>query len=101
MEQEADYFTQKRIEMMVEMSSKKVIAEVQLLRNMVMQLEQELVDLRQKVNTRPAPVQQTIQPVQQAQVKAERKPSQDAPRYGDYTSADVSIEKMFNFSGKK
>lgn len=99
-----DYFTQKRIEVMVEMASKKVISEVQLLRKMVMQLEQELVDLRQKVNTRP--VQQTIQaPVEQQSLQqsrpVERKPTKDAPRYGDYTSEDVSIEKMFNFSGKK
>ncbi|MBI4153016.1 hypothetical protein HY497_00705 [Candidatus Woesearchaeota archaeon] len=98
-----DYFTQKRIEMMVEIASKKVVSEVQLLRKMVMQLEQELVELRQKMNSRPVqqPIQQPVQPPVQQQIKTERKPSQDAPRYGDYTSEDVSIEKMFNFSGKK
>lgn len=99
-----DYFTQKRIEVMVEMASKKVVSEVQLLRKMVMQLEQELVELRQKVNTRPVqqPIQPSVEQQPQQQLKrVERKPSQDAPRYGDYTSEDVSIEKMFNFSGKK
>ena len=97
-----DYFTQKRIEMMVDLASKKVVSEVQLLRKMVMQLEQELVDLRQKVSIRPVqqPVQQAAQQPVQQQIKTERKPSQDAPRYGDYTSADVSIEKVFNYSGK-
>jgi uncharacterized protein YydD (DUF2326 family) len=90
MEQQGqDLFTQKRIELMMDVANKKVLAEVQLLRKMVTQLEQELVELRKKISDRPQLAQ------------TDNKPSQDAPRYGDYTSEDVSVEKMFNFSGKK
>ena len=103
-----DLFVQKRIELMIEVAGKKTQSEIQLLRKMVLQLEQELVELRKQIHTQPAQMQMRSEPIappaqqplrQQSQVKGET--SQMAPRYGKYTSEDVSIEKFFNFSGKK
>ena len=110
---QSDLFVQKRIELMIEVAGKKTQSEVQLLRKMVLQLEQELVELRKQIHTpqpmmsmpRPEPLQvqqaaSVQQPLrQQGQVRGETQ--QLAPRYGKYTSEDVSIEKFFNFSGKK
>ena len=107
-----DLFMQKRIELMIDMAGKKMQSEMQLLRKMVLQLEQELVELRKQIHTQaqvvhmqqapqskpePQPEQQQLR--QQGQVRSET--TQSAPRYGKYTSNDVSIEKLFNFSGKK
>ena len=47
-EQQQDYFTQKRIELVVEMANKKVLSEIHLLKQTVRQLENELTSLRQK-----------------------------------------------------
>src|SRR3989344_1873180 len=120
-----DYFTQKRIELLIEMANKKMETEVQLVRKMVMQLEQELVELRRQMNSNHSNIQQSmtmaqanamppkvethVHVVQQAPqpqssgangssgVRTET--SSAAPRYGKYTSNDVSIEKFFNFAG--
>src|SRR3989344_1725152 len=130
-QQQQDYFTQKRIELLIDMANKKMEAEVQLVRKMVMQLEQELVELRrqmnsnhqqsmQSINSAQAPNTQmnTSPPVQQSQsmhtVQSHSMPQQsapaqmngvrqetaaEAPRFGKYTSNDVSIEKFFNYAG--
>ena len=125
-QQQQDYFTQKRIELLIEMANKKVETEVQLVRKMVMQLEQELVELRRQMNTNHQQSMQTINLVQSAP-KVEAQPVASpmhsaqqsapavstsaqpngvrqetaalAPRYGKYTSNDVSIEKFFNCAG--
>ena len=109
-QQAPDMFMQKRIELLIEVAGKKTQSEVQLLRKMVLQLEQELVELRKQIHTpvvqmapRAEPLQATSQvqqPLrQQGAVRGETQ--QMAPRFGKYTSEDVSIEKFFNFSGKK
>src|SRR3989338_3404584 len=109
-QQAPDMFMQKRIELLIEVASKKTQSEMQLLRKMVLQLEQELVELRKQIHTpivqmtpRAEPMQVAPPPQQQLrQQGAVRGETQQlAPRYGKYTSEDVSIEKFFNFSGKK
>jgi len=121
-----DYFTQKRIELMVGMANKKITSEIELMKKTVNQLEQEIIGLRNQLRQRPAVSQapissqqvnapaaqvssQQAQPMQsliqeqpiQIQAAPEKKVSRDAPRFGDYTSEDVSIEKFFNYSGKR
>src|SRR3989344_7788886 len=114
-----DYFTQKRIELLIEMANKKMETEVQLVRKMVMQLEQELVELRRQMNNNhqqsmtmaqanasvpkvEAPVQhapQASQPTKAQSGGVRTETQAAAPRYGKYTSNDVSIEKFFNYAG--
>lgn len=105
-----DYFTQKRIEVMIGVATNKLHGEVQLLRKMIGQLEQELVELRNKVNIQKVQVQPFVG--EQLKEESAKEPNQErlavqqqtheaTPRYGKYTSEDVSIEKFFNFSGGK
>ncbi len=109
---QVDYFMQKRIELMIDVANKAVLSEVNMVKQTMVQLERELIDLRKRIHDAqahheaPRPVQQPIMQEQAAAVSApsftpEKKVSADVPRYGHYTSQDVSIEKFFNFSGKK
>jgi hypothetical protein len=109
-----DYFAQKRIELMIEVANKAVLSEVNMVKQTMVQLERELIDLRKRIHdTQAAQVhvqaapQSVVTETQRVVAAApqtfapERKVSADVPRYGHYTSNDVSIEKFFNFSGKK
>lgn len=108
-----DYFAQKRVELMIDVANKAVLAEVNIVKQTMVQLERELIDLRKRIHdTQAAQHHEAPRPVVQAPVQAqvvaaapsfapEKKVSADVPRYGHYTSQDVSIEKFFNFSGKK
>ena len=109
-----DYFAQKRVELMIDVANKNVLAEVNAVKQSMLQLERELIDLRKRIHDTqaaqvhvqreaPQPVvrQEAPRAVATQQFAPERKVSADVPRYGHYTSNDVSIEKFFNFSGKK
>lgn len=112
-EPQVDLFAQKRVEIMMDMATKKVQAEMQQLRQQVQKLEGEVSDLRRRVSEQAAqqPVQRVFAPVEQAShsvqqrpidFSPERKVSADTPRYGKYTSDDVSVEKFFNYgTGRK
>ncbi len=103
-----DMFTAKRIELMIDVATKKLINEVQTLRGQVQKLEGEVAELRKRASNGhaqsvPQPMQTQVQ--QQKPITdfpSEKKVGADVPRYGNYTSNDVSVEKFFNFgSGKK
>ena len=109
--QEQDYFTEKRIALMVETANKKVMGEIQLLKNTIVQLENEITDLRRKVNgngmqmPKAEPVQKPVeQPAVEQPKPVEQKPAQQTEgqlRYGNYTPEDVSVDKFFYFGNKK
>lgn len=104
-----DYFAMKRIELVVEMANKKVLAEVQQLRQELQRMDSEVAELRKRASNGYVSIQQPAQMQPQAQQQprpmndfsAEKKVSADVPRYGHYTSNDVSVEKFFNFGRKK
>ena len=108
-QQQPDNFMQKRVEIMIDMATKKLVAEISRLSGEVQRLDRELMELRKKVSltsVTAAPMQssgqQPTQAPRSADFSPERKVSADMPRYGHYTSNDVSIEKFFNFgSGRK
>src|SRR3989344_2302517 len=136
-QQQQDYFTQNRSELLIDIANKKMETEVQLVRKMVMQLEQELVELRRQMNvnhqqsmqsmsftqasapkveapllssapmqmsqghsmSQSQPMQQQMQQSQPSTNGVRQETVAAAPRYGKYTSNDVSIEKFFNYAG--
>ena len=110
-QQQPDTFMQKRVEIMIDMATKKLVAEILRLSGDVQRLDREMNDMRKKVSSASiTPVQgasnipsgQPAQPQRSADFSPERKVSADMPRYGHYTSNDVSIEKFFNFgSGRR
>jgi len=112
---EQDYFVQERVNLMVEMANKKVMQEIELIRNTVIQLENEIISLRRQasnghsvkmeepklvVEEKPVEVQPIDTPIQQ-DVPKRAPETEGQPRFGKYTSEDVSMDKFFYFGGTK
>jgi len=129
MEQQFDSFTQKRFELMIEMTTKKLQQEIAALKDYVSSLNKEIGSLKSQVSRlqfqpqQPHSVQRTLaeqnesQLIQKKEVKiVDCRPENEKheefqsgsaknaepvkPRYGDYQSDDVSIEKFFYFGRK-
>jgi len=128
---ETDFFTQKRIELMLEMVMKKYEAELNGIKQSMAALNSEVLSLRTGVNIIPVHpnvhvslqtsnqiAENSEQAVQQKKIDivdlrpkderqkefvsgAARNTEPLRPRYGDYKSEDVSIEKFFYFGNKK
>ena len=103
-----DMFTQRRMELMIDMATKKLLAEIQQLKQSMQKLETEVADLRKRgtvMSVSSASPQAVLQSAPQRPVSGsgmndfspQKKVSADVPRYGHYTSEDVSVEKFFNF----
>jgi len=119
-----DYFAQKRMEMMLETSNKKVINELSAIHSAINKLNDDVSEIKRMlvsiqlkpsppVYSAPPPVSiiseaSVEQPVNVPHVQAapqinSQKPRDSEPlrpRYGDYTSADVSVDKFFYFGNK-
>ena len=131
MEQQLDAFTQRRFELMVEMSTKKLQQDIVALKEYVTSLNSEIGSLKSQVSRlqfqpqQPHPVQRTlaepqaesqdIQPKKEVKIvdcRPDNEKKQEfvsgaaknsesiRPRYGDYESKDVSIDKFFYFGRK-
>jgi len=107
---EQDYFVQERVNLMVEMANKKVMQEIELLRSTVMQLENEVATLRRQAsNGHNMKVEEPKLIVEEKQVEQsiQQEVPKQAPktegqsRFGEYTSEDVSVDKLFYFGGSK
>lgn len=86
---------EKKIEYLLEMNNKRFEKEINILKDALNELNQELQELkkmpRPEVKTEKKPVQQPL--------KTETK--EPHPKRGDYTSTDVDIQKMFYFGTKR
>lgn len=136
--EQADDFSQKRIEIMIDMATKKLVQEVSSMKEHISSLNSEIGSLKSQVNRlqfQPPPSQKRIvreyveeQPEAQPQNVGEQaqpqrevkivdcRPEADRkeefvsgaaknaepvrPRFGDYKSQDVSIDKFFYFGRK-
>jgi hypothetical protein len=109
---ELDFLTQQKIELLLNMKTKKFEEQLGNLKQELNMLQGHLSQLRQELNSRPTmpvskeplirsaeptptPTVPTPAPIPIPTVKKE-----SHPRQGDYNSDDVSIEKYFNFSGR-
>ena len=130
MEQQLDVFTQKRFELMVEMATKKLQSEISSMKESMCSMAGEINSLKSQINRmqfqpqQPRVVQTTLSDSQSQQGAKPRKeveivdcrPENEKkedfqsgaaknaepvrPRYGDYESKDVSIDKFFYFGRK-
>ena len=130
MEQQFDSFTQKRFELMIEMTTKKLQQEIAALKDYVSSLNKEIGSLKSQVSRLQFQPQHAVQktlfesesvPEPQKQAKkdvkivdcrpdgerkgdfksgAEKNAEPIMPRYGDYEPKDVSIDKFFYFGRK-
>ncbi len=133
MEQQLDAFTQKRFELMVEMSSKKLQQDMMQLKESLCSMAGEINSLKNQVSRMQFQPQQPAQrtlahsesPVEVSQPQMQQRkevnivdcrPDNEKkvefvsgasknsepvrPRFGDYKSEDVSIDKFFYFGRK-
>ena len=130
MKMETNLFEQKRIELMLEMATKKYENEINSLKQAMISLSNELASVKRQVTNisfqqpvaqniqQQAPQLQQIQQPQKSPVEiidvrpkeerqqefvsgAARNSEPVRPRYGDYKSEDVSIEKFFYYGNKR
>ena len=130
MEQQMDAFTQKRFELMVEMATKKLQQEISALKESISSLNNEMGSLKSQISRiqfqppqkvhQPFGEKEGAEPYYEAQkkkieivdcrpegekkqefVSGAAKNSEPArPRFGDYKSEDVAIDKFFYFGRK-
>jgi hypothetical protein len=117
-----DYLFQKQIEVMIDTSAKKLANEITTLKATVGKMSEEMDQLKKQVHElrctpAPAPVsmrrREEPEPMlrdeqyEEAPQRVEQQrprpsgPEGMRPRFGDYKSSDVSVEKVFYFGGKK
>jgi predicted nucleic acid-binding Zn-ribbon protein len=127
MEQQLDAFTQRRFELMVEMATKKLYQEMEELKNRVFSLQSEIGSLKSQFARAQFQQQSQSQPYKPAAEQQEQPEKKDVkivdcrpngekksefvsgaaknsepvmPRFGEYKSEDVSIDKFFYFGRK-
>ena len=104
MEQEADLFTLKRFELMIDMATKKLQNEVNALKENISSLNSELSSLRSQFSRfqfQNNVKSEDLAKENAVQNKPASKPAQSSPRSGNYKPEDVSIYKFFYFGDKK
>ena len=127
MEQQLDAFTQKRFELMVEMATKKLQQEIESLKVAFNSLNGELNSMKSQVSRMQFQPQTKTENLNTENFAQQNFPSKDVkivdcrpegerkvefvggsaknsepirPRFGDYKSEDVSIDKFFYFGRK-
>ena len=107
------FFIQKQMEVMININNKKLNAEIDALKNTVTRLNEEMIEVRKKLSEGrlfAAPRKEEAKVVvcrqedsDQTRLSTSSQNSQTSarPRYGDYSSEDVSINKFFYFGNKK
>ena len=117
MEQQLDAFTQRRFELMIEMTTKKLQQEVNSIKETLCSMAGDINSLKSQISRlqfqpQIKDVQTTLKNAEivDCRPKEERKEEFKSgaarnaeplrPRYGDYKPEDVSIEKFFYFGRK-
>ena len=106
------YLIEKKFEIMLDSINKKVIGEINGLKEAVSSLQQELRELKKQGSQQNYQQQNNQQQCNHREeqgasfspanpVRNAEEPSSVKPRYGDYNSKDVPIDKFFYFGNKK
>lgn len=97
MQSNGEYMMQKQFEIMLDISNKKITAELQNLKQMITVLNQEILHLKKQVQDAKHTQQSSPEPKPQC-LNKESQPLK--PRYGDFKPSDISINEFF-YCGKK
>lgn len=103
-----DYLIEKRIEIMMDMQSKKVANELNSIKEAINNLSKEISEIKRHVSENRQPARQeqirkfesseSVQEQPKTERSQEKVVTQGQNRYGEYQPKDVSIEKFF-YSG--
>lgn len=111
-ENSTDYLLQKKIEYLMEMSTKKFIQEIENMKTEIQNLNLQIQNMKndqasqQLSQVQPTKTEETVEqpindePKQSQTTSDSKKTNEPHPRQGNYKSEDVSIEKMFYFGNK-
>lgn len=110
---DSSYLMEKKFEFMIESSNKRLISELNALKDAIGRLNSEIADLRKQVNgiqqmpSSAAPVFENSNATNEDAQYKPRTSGAEArndravkPRFGDYEPKDVPIEKFFYFGDK-
>lgn len=89
---------------LLERNNRKIMEEVQNVKEEIKKIMNEFAEIKKQLQEPPAKTIREEIPQQkktEKQTQLKQKKKQSNPRQGDYTSDDVSIEKMFYFGNKK
>lgn len=95
------------VELLLERATRRFQQQIEELKTKIQQLEGQMNHMSSRINQKQA--QQQSQPEQstqntqeqlQTQTKEKKQEQQNASRSGEYTSDDVSVEKMFYYGNK-
>ncbi|MBU0628663.1 MAG: hypothetical protein KKC75_05705 [Nanoarchaeota archaeon] len=95
-----DFFIEKKIELMMDMHSKKFANEITSIKEAINSLTKEISDIKRNLSEhKPTIRQEQIKKFEEPQPERQQAtPSKGNARYGEYGPQDVSIEKFF-YSG--
>jgi hypothetical protein len=91
-----DGLTEQKFQMLLQMHLQKYEQELQQVKTKLGEVSTELEQLKTTIFQMPKE-----QPVKEKQKELKSKPVESHPRRGDYTSADVDVQKMFYFGNKR
>jgi len=105
------YMLQKKFEIMIDINNKKISNELSKINNVLSSLNEEICRIKKQIsgNSQVVKAQSVAPEIQVEKNNAEsvqnvNKPKDNwpasRPRYGDYKSDDVSINKFFYFGNK-
>lgn len=106
------YLLQKKIEVMIEANNKKVAVELSNLNKSISKLNVEIDEIKRQLSeartsettnsSRNEEKEESQSAVNTITItNTEKKSDLPKPRYGDYKSEDVAIDKVFYFGGKR
>ncbi len=107
------YMLQKRLEIMNDINNKKVANELAKINSMVNKLNDDICEIRKVINSmlrtdmrertdiREYPISESNDKNRNNLNNKKDNKETIKPRYGDYKSEDVAIDKMFYFGNKK
>lgn len=100
-----DYMLQKKIELMIDMNSKKLMNEIANINNAIAKLNEQIETIKKNIHDKPTVKIEPIQQIEKPQVEMPHSQQGSSPaaysvRTGNFKPEDVSVEKFFNF-GKR
>lgn len=103
-----DYLIQKKIEIMMDINNKKINNELKKISDMINGLNEEICEIKKHFNEGTG-IQKNPTTTFDTREKSncdnlnipKNKGDKPKPRYGDYSSEDVNIDKFFYFGNKK
>ncbi len=95
------YLLQKKIEIMMELSHKKIKSELDSIKEMLIRLEGTVGEIKRCLGTANAKTEFKAEPAQNMPVRESPKHEEAKPRHDNPQQEDVSIEKFFYFGKGK